>query len=197
VILDPWHPCDPWFIAFKIPEVPMQFSLRLLVAAILTAPAALHAQPPKTPPVAAVVESTLKTAGGQIRQFAFDGNADSYFASANNPGKDDHFTLIFDQPVALRAIDLTTGKPKGGEGDTLDAGVLESSTDGKTFEKLAEGQEVALAKALQELFAEFAQKDAQPKKADPPAKSKTPLEGEPSLRIHPVPGGNAEAIASV
>jgi Peptidase of plants and bacteria len=114
----------------------MQFSFRLLLAAIFMAPAALHAQTPKAAPVAAVVESTLKTAAGQIRQFAFDGNADTYFASANNPGKEDHFTLVFDRPVAIRAIDVATGKPTGG--DALDAGVLESSTDGKTFEKLTD-----------------------------------------------------------
>ncbi len=112
----------------------MQFSLRLFIASIFVAPAALQAQ--TTAPVTAVVESTLKTAGGQIRQFAFDGKADTYFASANNPGKDDHFTLTFDQPVSIRAIDVVTGKPKGG--DALDAGVLESSADGKTFEKLAD-----------------------------------------------------------
>ncbi len=99
---------------------------------LLWRPPRLQAQTPVT----AVVESTLKTAGGQIRQFAFDGHADTYFASANHPGTEDHFTLIFDQPVAVHAIDVSTGKPKGG--DALDKGVLESSTDGKTFEKLAD-----------------------------------------------------------
>ena len=90
---------------------------------------------PKAAPVAAVVESTLKTFGGQIRQFAFDGKADTYFASANNPTKDDHFTLIFDEPVAIRSVSVITGTPKGSY--ALDAGLLESSADGETFEKLA------------------------------------------------------------
>jgi type II secretory pathway component GspD/PulD (secretin) len=109
---------------------------RFLLAAIFIAPATLHAQVPKSAPVTAVVESTLKTAGGQIRQFAFDGDADTYFASANNPGKNDHFTLIFDKPIALHAVNVITGKPKGG--DACDAGLLEFSADGKTFEKLTE-----------------------------------------------------------
>lgn len=105
---------------------------RLCLAMCLLVPAAARAQAP----VAAIVESSLKTAGGNIRQLAFDGNPDSYFASASHPGKDDHFTVIFDQPVAIRAIEVTTGKPKGG--DTLEAGVLEFSADGKKFDKLAE-----------------------------------------------------------
>jgi hypothetical protein len=116
-------------------EIPMKISLRLFILAVLLTPAALAAQSPKTPPVAAVVESTLKTANGQIRQFAFDGKADTYFASANNAGKDDHFTLIFDEPVAIRSVEVLTGKPTGGK--ALDAGLLEFSTDGETFEKLA------------------------------------------------------------
>ena len=114
----------------------MRSTCRFLLAAILMMPAALHVQQPKTPSVAAVVESSLKTDGENIRQLAFDGHADTYFASANNPGKDDHFTLIFDQPVAIHAVTVTTGKPKGG--DTLSAGVLEFSADGKTFERLAD-----------------------------------------------------------
>ena len=42
-------------------------------------------------------------------------------------------------------------------------------------------------------------KDAEPKKADPSAKAKkpAPLVGEPSLRIYPVAGGHAEAIAKI
>jgi hypothetical protein len=87
------------------------------------------------PTVAAVVETTLKTAPGQIRQFAFDGKPDTYFASANNPGKSDHFTLVFDVPVALKSVTVTTGKPKGG--DALESGILEVSTDGQKFAELA------------------------------------------------------------
>ncbi len=37
--------------------------------------------------------------------------------------------------MALKSVEITTGKPKGGDG--LETGVLEFSTDGKTFEKLA------------------------------------------------------------
>lgn len=88
-------------------------------------------------PVAAVVATTLDTGARQIRQFAFDGDADTYFASKENPGDSDHFTLSFDQPVAVKSIAVVTGKP-GPEADgKLEAGVLEVSTDGETFTKLA------------------------------------------------------------
>jgi hypothetical protein len=93
----------------------------------------MAADPPKKP-VAAVVESSLKTAGGQIRQFAFDVDPDTFFASDGNPGKDDHFTLRFDEPVAVKSVAVTTGRPKGG--DSLTAGRLEVSADGKEFTEL-------------------------------------------------------------
>jgi hypothetical protein len=85
--------------------------------------------------VAAWVESSLKTSGGQIRQYAFDGDANSYFLSDGNATAGDHFTLNFDKPVSVKAIAIVTGKPKGG--DALDLGVVEGSADGKMFEELA------------------------------------------------------------
>jgi len=85
-------------------------------------------------PIAAVIETTLPTAGDQIRQFAFDGDPDTFFVSAQDVGAGDHFTLVLDQPVALRSVTVTTGRPSGEE--ALDAGTLEVSTDGRTFGRL-------------------------------------------------------------
>ncbi|MEI6234657.1 MAG: basic secretory protein-like protein [Planctomycetota bacterium] len=85
--------------------------------------------------IEATIESTLTTAAPQIRMFAFDADPNSYYASSNNAGPNDHVTLVFDAPVALNAISVVTGRVKGG--DALDKGVLEISTDGKTFETLA------------------------------------------------------------
>jgi Peptidase of plants and bacteria len=104
-----------------------------LLSLLLTLPIAV-ADPPKKS-VAAVVESSLKTSGGQIRQFAFDGDLETYFASDGNPGKDDHFTLRFDEPIIVKSITVTTGRPKGE--DRLGGGVLETSDDGKRFVELA------------------------------------------------------------
>lgn len=87
-------------------------------------------------PVAAVVESTLKTDAGHIRQFAFDGDPESYFASDKAPGKDDHFTLTFDKPVSLKDFTVWTGRPNGE--DQLGSAALEVSADGKSFEHCAD-----------------------------------------------------------
>jgi hypothetical protein len=104
--------------------------LVLIAVALAAGPAR-----PADPPVAATATSTLATDAGHIRQFAFDGNADTYFASATNPTKADHLTITFDKPVAIKSVTVTTGLPDGGRG--LGAGTLEGSADGKSFESLA------------------------------------------------------------
>jgi hypothetical protein len=102
---------------------------------LLLVPLPLAAADPPKKAVAAVVESSLKTAGGNIRQFAFDGDPDTFFASDGNPGKDDHFTIRFDEPVTVKSLSASTGRPKSG--DTLTAGQLAVSADGKAFTELA------------------------------------------------------------
>src|SRR5262249_17970453 len=87
------------------------------------------------PSVAATIETTLKSADGQIGQFAFDGDPATYFASAQNPGAGDHFTLGFDRPVTIAPLTVTTGRPQGG--DRMEAGAVEASKDGKSFTALA------------------------------------------------------------
>jgi hypothetical protein len=115
----------------------MQLVSRCALAALLSAflTLAASAEDKTEAPVAAVVESSLKSAAGQIRQFAFDGDGKTYFASAENAKSSDHFTLVFDKPVAVKSVSVTTGRPKGG--DKLESGSLEGSADGKTFEALA------------------------------------------------------------
>jgi hypothetical protein len=113
-------------------------SLSRLVAPILVAlvTSVASAQPKKAEStVGAVVECSLPSASGHIRQFAFDRDAGTYFASAKNAGAADHFTLRFDKPVAVKSIAVTTGKPAGG--DVLADGMLEVSADGIKFEALA------------------------------------------------------------
>ncbi len=119
-----------------------------LVALILCFAPALAADPAPPPrpiarPATAIVESSLATGNNQIRQFAFDGNPDTYFASEKNATKTDHFTLTFDTPANVKSIRVTTGRPKGE--DALTAGVLEVSADGKEFEELAKFAEGSAA----------------------------------------------------
>src|SRR5262245_66245798 len=116
----------------------MQRVLRPLVAAVLLClPGTAHAQPKTAEPaVGATIETTLATAGKQIRMYAFDGDPATYFGSAKDVGSADHFTLILDKPVAMKAIAVTTGRTKGG--DLLDDGLLEASADGKKFQNMAD-----------------------------------------------------------
>ncbi|HTU92897.1 MAG TPA: basic secretory protein-like protein [Gemmataceae bacterium] len=110
-------------IPFSLVLVPLFFSLPLL------------ANLPAESPLAAIIETTLPTDSEHIRQLAFDGDDKTYFASAKNPTDKDHFTFVLDKPVAVRSLRVSTGRPDGG--DKLDAGTLQVSADGKTFEDLA------------------------------------------------------------
>jgi hypothetical protein len=117
-------------------------AIGLLGSTVLTAAAQPKAPPPA---VSATIETTWSTEGKNIRQFAFDGDADSYFASREEAGLSDHFTLTFDKPVTVRSITVTTGKPDGD--DALDEGTLEVLGENKKWEELAKFTEgVASAK---------------------------------------------------
>ena len=87
------------------------------------------------PGIAAIVESSLTTSGTRIRQFAFDADPATYFASDKNPTKADHFTLTFDAPVEIRSFAILGGRPNGD--DAPAEAVVELSTDGKECESAA------------------------------------------------------------
>ena len=78
-------------------------------------------------PVAATVESSLASAGGRIRQFAFDADPSTYFVSDTKPKKGDRFTLTFDKPVEIQSLTILADRPKGD--DAITASVLEVSTE--------------------------------------------------------------------
>jgi len=65
-----------------------------------------------------------------------------------NAGSGDHFTLVFDEPVAVKSIAVETGKTAGG--DKLDAGSLQVSADGKAFEPLARFADGAVRSELKD-----------------------------------------------
>jgi hypothetical protein len=118
----------------------MRRSIHLLVILSLlwSASSALGASGSEkaVPTVPATVESTLKTASNHIRQFVFDGDPDTYFASEENPTAADHFTLSFDKPVMIHSIVVASGRPNGD--DKLDSGELQVSSDGTKFETVAD-----------------------------------------------------------
>ncbi len=83
-------------------------------------------------PVQCSVESSLVTDGRNIRQFAFDGDTKTAFASKEPARSGDHLTLHFDRVVEVRSLTVSLG-----EASTADV-VLEASTDGKAFSPIAE-----------------------------------------------------------
>ena len=83
----------------------------------------------------AVVESTLATDSDKIRQFAFDGDDDTFYASKDAPGAEDSFTLVLNEPVVVKSVAVQTGKPDGGE--ALGSGTLQTSEDGAAFQDAA------------------------------------------------------------
>ena len=117
----------------------MRRPLQIVFAILLCLPAMLLGEDTKPPkpaaPVLTTVETSLETAGKQIRQLAFDGNPDSWFASSKSAGPADHFTLTFDKSVAVKSVSVLTGTSKGE--NRLDEGTLEISADGKKFEQAA------------------------------------------------------------
>jgi hypothetical protein len=108
--------------------------LALSLTAVLTLAVAQAEEPKKT--VAARIETTWKTAGEHIRQFAFDGDETTYFATDQKIENADHFTLIFGQPVGIKSVHVMTGKPDGS--DKLDSGSLQVSSDGVQFDSAAQ-----------------------------------------------------------
>lgn len=120
-----------------------------------------------------------------IKEFAFDGDPKTFFASAKNPTAKDHFTLVFDKPVTLNSITITTGKPDGS--DKLDAGVLQFSTDGTTFAdgiKFAAGVATSKAKA-QNILAVRIQPTAD--MTHPLAISEIAIDSDPKVMIFKYP----------
>ncbi len=109
----------------------MRRPILLILATLGTAAAAPAAESPAAPSV----ETTLATRSRSIRQFAFDGDPVTFFASAANPRASDHFTLDLGRPVPLGSVSVVTGLPDGSE--RSEAGVLEVSVDGKVFEEVA------------------------------------------------------------
>lgn len=100
------------------------------------------------PAEAPAATCSLPTDGKQIRQFAFDGDPETYFASLGNAGEADRFTLDLAKPIAVRSIEAKTGRPGGG--DELEGGSLEVSADGQAFESVARFDKLGVARFVAE-----------------------------------------------
>jgi hypothetical protein len=95
----------------------------------------LSAQSAGTHQVVATIEASMPSANGQIRQFAFDRDPGTFFASSGKPAGDDHLTLRFEKPVAIHSVRVLSGRSDGT--DKLDTGTLCVSTLGERFDEVA------------------------------------------------------------
>lgn len=109
--------------------------MRRSIAMAMMVPIMLCAAARGAEPVAATIETTLATHNDRIRQFAFDGDETTFFASEKAPNAEDHFTIVLEKPVALKSVVAKTGKSDGS--GKVSAGSLEVSPDGRTFQKVA------------------------------------------------------------
>ncbi|MBD3176409.1 MAG: family 20 glycosylhydrolase, partial [Armatimonadia bacterium] len=85
------------------------------------------------------IETTIETYMDYRPIRAFDGDTrDSFFWSARGLVEGDHFTLVLEEPMALRHLRVLTAHPPSGHSrDVLLDGVLEISGDGERFEEVA------------------------------------------------------------
>ncbi|HEV57230.1 MAG TPA: DUF255 domain-containing protein [Phycisphaerales bacterium] len=111
------------------PDSEVAEGLRRLIAQLFPPPPSL-AHP-------AQISTTMQTYQGYVPERAFDGNEGSYFWSAQAVPADATFTVSLDQAQPVQQIDVTTGGEQLSP-FALAGGVLEVSTDGTTFEKVAD-----------------------------------------------------------
>lgn len=81
------------------------------------------------------IETTLTTSQSNRPALAFDGKSQTFFRSGRGADEKDQFTAWFTPTLELKAIEALTGDGDGGS--QLAKGVLEISTDGKTFKEAA------------------------------------------------------------
>jgi len=93
--------------------------------------------PPGSTTRPAEIESSLDPYQDYYRELAFDGDPATFFWSDRGLEPGDHFTLTLKKPEKLEALTILMGTDRYRH-EYIHAGVLEFSTDGKTWQKLAE-----------------------------------------------------------
>ncbi|MES2477430.1 MAG: family 20 glycosylhydrolase [Verrucomicrobiota bacterium] len=85
----------------------------------------------------ATVETSLGIHGEHWQELAFDGRDDTFFWASEALEEGDHLTLRLKEPIAIaRSVSVATGGPASRNGDRLEQGVIEASTDGKEWQPI-------------------------------------------------------------
>jgi hypothetical protein len=98
-----------------------------------TGTARVEAQAPQT--VEADIFSTLPSTDTHRPEMALDGDPGTYFQSTRGMGRGDDFLVLFTSPIPVQSIKVTTGDDA--KGGLFTQGLLETSSDGKTFTQAA------------------------------------------------------------
>ena len=86
----------------------------------------------------ATVISTLNTEAGNVPSRAFDGSREAVYWANGGARTGDTVAVVFEQVQTPKHVSCITGKNEtGGGGDRLHSGVLEISSDGKTWHPVA------------------------------------------------------------
>lgn len=86
----------------------------------------------------AKVISTLNTEAGNVPSRAFDGSREAVYWANGGARTGDTVAVVFEQVQTPKHVSCITGKNEtGGGGDRLHSGVLEISSDGKTWHPVA------------------------------------------------------------
>lgn len=83
------------------------------------------------------VETSIPAYGENTAESLATWNPDAKFWSSRPLGEKDAVTFVFDQPLALKHVELPTGEASGTK-DQIQNAVLEVSADGKDFRKVAD-----------------------------------------------------------
>lgn len=96
-------------------------------------------QPKKETKDGSRIETSLEIYKDHAIEFAYDGKADTFFWAGREPKKGDHVTLTFKTALGAAAMaEVTTGGKASTNGDRLEHGELQASSDGKVWTKIAD-----------------------------------------------------------
>jgi hexosaminidase len=99
----------------------------------------VYKEPTRTTKDGSTVETSLSTHDNHWPELAFDGRADTFFWAGRELKDGDHFTVHFKNPTTAESTaTVATGGSASKNGDRLDHGVLEASTDGNAWMKVAD-----------------------------------------------------------
>lgn len=89
----------------------------------------------------AKIETSMQAYGDHAIEFAYDGRADTCFWAGRELKQDDHITVTLKAPTAASAeVSVVTGGQAGktsDNGDRLEKGELQATTDGSTWKSIA------------------------------------------------------------